>query len=122
MEDADDFPFANLEEFESAVERYQVTLDRYDKERPFSESDRFAYAPPISVYTGNAPLTVESPRFHEEHEKRRSPHTRNQSSSKECLEELTRIEARLEEKIEHMQSLYFYLADKLKQLENKVNK
>jgi hypothetical protein len=118
MEEVDDFPFADLEEFEIAVERYLFP----EKEHALAETERFAYAPPISVFNGSVPLTLESPRFHEEQEKRRSPHARNQSFSKECLDEVARVEARLEEKIEHLQNLYFYLADKLKQLENKVNK
>lgn len=112
MDETDDFPFADIEDFEKAVLMCM--------EDQSSQKERFAYAPPISLCYGIMPVNMESPRFHNEEEKRKSPQARTQSSHKDIMEQFTRLEAHMEEKWEQLQSLYFHLADRIKLLEKRI--
>jgi len=115
MDDSDDFPFDSIEDFERAV----LTLvdENHDtkKETPFG----FAYAPPVNLHEiGREPVLQTSAMAMEEM-KRSSSQARSVSATRECLEEMRRVEARLDEKIEQLHSLYFYLADQFKQFEKR---
>lgn len=112
MDETDDFPFASVEEFEKAIGDYE--------HHQWPQKERFAYAPPISVPCNSIPQALISPRYLVEEEKRKSPHTKAQSSSKELMDELLRFETHMGEKLEQIYSLYFHLADRLKQLEKRI--
>ena len=114
MEEVDNFPFDSLEDFEKAVSSYLIV------EKPAQHA--FAFAPPIHTSHLEYIPTMESPRSGAEEEKRKSPHARTSHATKECLEEMSRMEARLDEKIEQLHALYFYVMDKIKQLEKNINK
>jgi hypothetical protein len=110
MEEVDNFPFDSIEDFERAVGDFLT-----------SHSDTkgtFAYAPPIHIYRAEELPMIESPRFYGQEEKRKSPHARSGITTKDCLEEMMQMEKRIEEKLEQLHTLFFFLSDKIKQLEN----
>jgi cystathionine beta-lyase/cystathionine gamma-synthase len=114
MEDIDNFPFDSLEDFEKAVGSF-LTEEK-------ASQYAFAFAPPIHTSHLEYIPSMESPRGAVEEEKRKSPYARTSHATKECLEEMSRMEARLEEKMEQLHTLYFYVIDKIKQLEKNINK
>ena len=114
MEEVDNFPFDSIEDFENAVNSF-LTHEK-------GVSHAFAFAPPINTSHFVCTPTVESPRAMFEEDKRKSPHARVSHGSKEWMEEIGRLEARMDEKLEQLHSLYFYVMDKIKQLEKMINK
>lgn len=114
MDEVDNFPFDSIEDFENAVHSF------LNQEKETTHA--FAFAPPIHTSHLVCTPSVESPRGMVEEEKRKSPHARGSHGSKEWMEELSRLEARVDEKMEQLHSLYFYVMDKIKQLEKIVNK
>jgi hypothetical protein len=111
MEEIDNFPFDSIEDFELAVSQTLCSLS--------SPKGPFALAPPIHVYTGDAVPCMESPNFCMQEDKKKSPHARSGVTIKECMEEMQQMELRIEEKLEQLHTLFFFLSDKIKLLENK---
>lgn len=111
MEEVDNFPFDSVEDFERAVGEVLCRVHSPIK-------NNFAFAPPIHVYNSEESPPIAYPRSLGEEEKRKSPNARS-AQLKEYMEEMVKMEARIDEKLEQLHALYFYLSDRIKRLENK---
>lgn len=115
MDAEDDFPFDSVDAFEKAVhDFYEQRIDLRREPIPM-----FAVAPPIHVLENINQPGMKILGDHMEECRIRSPSTKNTSALRELTEEVHRIEQTYKERLYQLESLYFYLLEKIKQLEKK---